>query len=243
MIDFYSNTSTSTFRRCTYKFHLQYGSKVRVREEKGLGLRTGSAGHLALKAFYSGACKYKEALEWAWEEFNPQSPEEVEEFGKLRDVLLFYWSRAVGDRWKILEVEKEVKVGRLMGIFDLIIEEPGGRRWIVDHKFQRSRSLSHLATDTQVSFYLLLARELQLGVQGLLYNIIPTGSSKPEPVIRKLCTRSEAFLLSFRKDLEVQIQLMDDFQNNPTPYRNFTRDCVWDCGLRDVCLKGMESDG
>lgn len=239
-IEFYSNTSTSTFRRCKYKYHLSYGKeKIGVATEKGPGLKMGSAGHMAFKAYYSGK-SIKTAHDWAYESFAPSNEAEEKKFEVLKTVLKNYWPIAKTDRWKIIEIEKKVEVGRYQGIFDLIITNPNGKIWIVDHKFNRSHSTSHLDVDTQVSYYLLLAQKLGIDAQGLLYNIIPTDGGKDHYPIRKLVSRSPTFLKNFEKDLEAQVQEMDRFYTEPTPYRNFTKDCSYDCEFYFQCLKSME---
>lgn len=238
MIDFYSNSSTTNFRRCTYRFHQQYMLSKEEGSKSG-GLRMGSAGHIALKAYYNGG-GMRMAVELALGEYAPENPDELNEFGKLEAVLYAYWKSTLTDRWKVIMVEQEVKIGKIMGIVDLVIEEPNGRKLIVDHKFQKSRSLSHLPTNTQVSFYLLLARELGLPIEGLIYNIIPTNGENPGVPIRRLCSRSNTFLDNFSRELHTQIELMERFQENPQPLRNFTADCVWDCPIQEFCTKEME---
>lgn len=238
-IEHYSNNSTSTFRRCKYKYYLSYGNeKIGVASEKGPGLKMGSAGHMALKAFYSGK-PIKVAMDWAYESFSPSNEAEDKKFEALKTVLKNYWPIAKTDRWKIIEVEKKVEIGRYQGIFDLIITNPNGKIWIVDHKFKRSHSVRHLDMDTQVSFYLMLARMLGIEAQGLLYNIIPTDGGKDRYPVRKLVSRSPWYLDNFQKDLEVQIKEMDTFYTTPTPYRSSTDACEWDCQFYDFCLKQL----
>ncbi len=203
-----------------------------------MGLRLGSAGHLAFKAFYGGKPTH-EALDWAYEELAPSNQEEEKQWEALRETLVFYWTHTLTDRWTVLEVEKEVRVGRYMGILDLIVQDSTGRVMIVDHKFQKSTSVSHLEIDPQISFYLLLARELGIGAEGLLFNIIPMGKLQAHPV-RKYCTRSQVYLNNFKEDLDIQIERMDYFQALPVPYRNWTTDCPWDCSIYALCKKGME---
>lgn len=238
-IEFYSNSSTSTFRRCKYKYFLTYGKeKIGIPSEKGPGLKMGSAGHMALKAFYSGK-SIQTAYDWAYESFAPSNDAEVSKFDVLKSVLREYWPIARVDGWKVIEVEKKVEIGRFQGIFDLIVANKNGKIWIVDHKFNRSHSVTHLEIDTQVSYYLMLSRMLGIEAQGLLYNIIPTDGGKDRYPIRRLVSRSQPFLDNFQADLETQIKEMDAFYTNPTPYRNSTGDCKWDCQLYDFCIKKL----
>lgn len=242
MIKYYSHSSTSTFRRCKFRFAELYCGEEGFTEEEEIpspGARLGKAGHLALQAFYSGT-PYKTAEEWAYQNFAPTGEDELKEFNRLRTTLSIYWAHTLTDRWKVKEVELEVKVGQYMGIFDLIVETANGQIFIVDHKFQKSKQTSHLSVTPQVSFYLMMAREMGLKVDGLLYNIIPTGTDPGKPV-RKLCFRTENFLDNFKHELDVQIAEMKEFQLDPKPYRNFTPDCVWDCPIKDYCTHSMEA--
>lgn len=223
---------------------------------------------MALNAFYSGK-NTAQCLQWALEEFSPSSEEEYKDFERLTTILKFYWENvAVRDRWKVLEVErkltwersthitevlyqrdsfrfvKEEVRGGLQGILDLIVQDNTGRTFIVDHKFQRSKQVSHLETDSQVSFYLLLAHLHDIKVDGMLYNIIPMSyKESPEYPVRRFVTRSKTFLQNFRWELERQIELIEEFSKRPRPTRSFTRDCVWDCALYRKCLKSMEDNG
>lgn len=241
MITHYSHSSSTTFRRCTYKFNEMYvhAKEDTPPEAPSRGSRMGKAGHLALKAWYSGK-SYQVAEDWAYQEFNPQSEEDLQEFNRLRRTLTFYWSNTLTDRWTVELVEEEVKVKQYMGILDLVVVTPSGQRYIVDHKFQKSKSTSHLDSTPQVSFYLMLARELDLKVDGLLYNIILTNSEKPVHPVRKICYRSPHFLDNFQRELDIQIEQMKEFQKTPVPIRNFTETCTWECPIREHCLHEME---
>lgn len=238
-IEHYSNSSASTFRRCKYKYQLLYGKgKVELPQEEGNGLRLGSAGHMAMRAFYSGE-KPSVAFDWAYEEFDPQTEAEYKKFEELKAVLRKYFPLAYMDGWEILEVEKKIELDRYQGIFDLVVRTKQGKIWIVDHKFRKSRQMSHLEVDTQVSFYLMLAKLIGVEVEGLLYNTIPMdGKGDGEP-IRRLCFRTPWYLENFKRDLDAQILEMDAFYGNPNPYRNQTGDCSWDCTLYNYCLKQL----
>lgn len=229
------------YRRCLYKFYELYCNQAsyseEVEEPTSMGARLGKVGHVALQAFYSGK-PYKLAEDWAYQAFGPTTEEEEKDFSRLRQTLTLYWAHTMTDRWKVEQVETKVEVGQYQGIFDLVVLTADGQRWIVDHKFQKSKQTSHLTVTPQVSFYLLMAKELRMKVDGLLYNIIPTG--EPGKPIRKLCFRSDNFLANFKRELDLQIEQMTEFQLKPTPYRNFTSDCVWDCPIKDECFQQME---
>ena len=236
-IEFYSNSSMSTFRRCTFRFWETYGYEGRSDGEQNEGMRLGSAGHMAFKAYYSGHSTAT-ALDWAYSEFNPVNRSDQDKFKHLTKVLQAYWLTYATDNWKVVLLEQEIKLGRLMMIVDAVIEDSYGRKYIVDHKFKKSLNTYHLDMDTQVSLYLYLARELDWKVDGLLYNMIDTG--KVGHYRREYCTRSNKYLDSFGADLVTQIGVMDNFFLDPKPYRNQTEHCKWGCDLYQYCMDRLE---
>ena len=261
MIPHYSQSSTGTYRRCLWKFaHLYGGERPEAGQDKP-GPRMGSAGHMGLKGYYLALQMdrvhrsadlgtdwgkvYEQALGWAQYDYDPRTEEEMAEYRKLEEILRTYFRQAAMDRWKILLVEEKVKVGRFMGIIDVVAQdEVTGKVFIVDHKFQKSTQVSHLALDAQVSFYLMLASKLDFQVDGLLYNMVCTGTQKGEKqagkIIRNYIRRSTNFLNEFERDLNTQVQQMDEFLLHPTPYRNPTKDCPWDCDLYEHCQQSMQ---
>ena len=261
MIPHYSHSSTATFRRCLWKFHHFYGGERPEAGPDKPGSRMGSAGHMGLKGYYlalqmdrvhrsadlgtNWGKVYEQALGWAQYEFDPLDEEDMAAFRKLEEILHIYFRLCVNDRWKILLVEEKIKVGRFMGILDVVAQdEDTGKIFIIDHKFQKSREVAQLPTDVQISFYMMLASKLDFQVDGLLFNIICTTAKKGETqagkVIRNYIRRSTNFLQNFERDQNTQVQAMDEFLLHPAPYRNFTRDCTWDCDLYQHCLQSMQ---
>lgn len=239
-IEHISNSSSTTFRRCLYKYSLLYGkTKIELPDERSMGQRLGGAGHIAMQAFYTGK-SVQNAYDLAYEHFDPQSAADLKAFDNLCESLKVYWPIAYMDGWEILEVEKKVELDRYQGIFDLVIRNKQGKIWIVDHKFKRSHQVSHLPMDTQVSFYLMLASMVGVEPEGLLYNIIPMDDRDKRYPVRRLVSRSRMYLANFKRDLDLQIEQMDKFYNAPTPYRNQTDNCSWDCDLYKICLKNLE---
>ncbi len=224
------------------KYWLIYGGDEKPEEDqKQPGPRKGKAGHKALETFYSGST-IAEAIKAGTESYGAVTSEDMQAVKALRIVLQNYFSQTVSDGWEIKAVEREYSIGRYKGIIDVIAKH-GKRVFMVDHKFQQSTQTNHLHFDPQVSFYLMLAQKLALPVSGLLYNIIPTGLSakgKPNNPVRTFLQRSKRFLAEYETDLVIQISEMDNFHSNPRPYRNFTKDCVWDCQFYQECLEAME---
>lgn len=235
----WSNSSTTIWKRCTYRFYELYGKpKPTIPDTKNVGQQLGSAGHMALKAFYSGKST-AEAMDWAWQEFGARDDKDLPDWERLVAALTLYWKVAAVDRWTVKHVERSVYAGRIMGIMDLIMTDPNGATYIVDHKFQKSSDLRHLYVDTQVSFYLLLARLTGLKVDGFMLNVIPMSKDVRYP-IRKIVTRSSAFLDNFERELQWQVHKMDQFLEAPTPIRTFTDECKWGCPVYKVCISRME---
>lgn len=235
----FSNTRLSMFKRCRLKYHWNY---VEKQEQKGSNaLRRGSAAHAAMAAFYRGKSP-KEAIAHAWEEYQPNSPKSLEAMQDL-DFLLnryFEWSFR-NDYWQVLAVEETVEVSygshKLMGIWDLLVKK-AGHLYIVDHKFQKSHSFSHLEVDSQVTHYLALARLQGLNVTGLIYNIInlETGNTK-EIALRKITSRSDQFIHAYLRGLDAQIKEIKKAEKNKISlYPNWTKDCCWDCSFYRRCI-------
>lgn len=242
MLQYISNSSASTFRRCTYKFEqLYHAPKGNTPVEQGAGQRIGSAGHKALAALYAGY-SFSAAIDIAYEEYNPLDEQDQLQFDNLTSVLRTYREQILVDNWIPQEIELEVKVLRYMGILDLVARV-GSEYYIVDHKFQKSVSFAHIKFDTQISFYLMLANlhPFRYPIKGLIYNIVSTSKSDTKPA-RKIAYRSPQALEIFRKELDKQIALMDNFNPNYHSYRNLHRDCPWDCGIYAYCMQRLKGN-
>jgi hypothetical protein len=234
MLNHISFSSNTTFERCKFKFAHTYSKEIRPESAPSAAQRIGIAGHLALKALYLKH-PLQVALDWAYESFNPHSTEELQQFDLFSVAIKQYKNSLHTDAWKVLYVEHEVKIGRYMGILDLVIKIPTDQIFIVDHKFQKSLNASDLDHNPQISFYLMLATLLSLEVEGLIYNMIDSSAGV---VKRKIVYRTPTFLKVFKHELDLRIAEMDAF-NPQTATRNFTRDCRWDCGLYKFCMEGM----
>lgn len=237
----YSNTRLSHFRRCRLRYYWLYLAKD-AEHRVGVPLKRGKAGHVALANYYLGAGRDR-AIASAWEEFLPTYPDSLEDMEKLDGVLdrYFDWSY-LHDRWMVLDVEKTVQAKYkgydLMGIWDMLVERDGVK-WIVDHKFNRSYTTKHLEMDSQMSFYLALAKLAHIEVRGVIYNIInlDAGSKRPA-AMRTIVNRTPEFLEAYLEGLIPTIQEIRMMDAGSLPvYANHTHDCSWDCGLYRRCLE------
>jgi hypothetical protein len=236
----FSNTRLSTFRRCRLKYHWQYVEKQE--SKKATALVRGSAAHEAMAAFYSGK-SIKEAVAQAWVSYEPNSPKSLERMLELDLILTRYFKWAErNDFWQVLAVEENVEVSygshKLMGIWDLLVKKDG-RLFIVDHKFQKSHSFSHLEVDTQVSHYLALAKLKGLNVAGLILNIINLETGNTEKIaLRQTASRADYFVTNYLQSLDPQISEIKQAQESNLPiYPNWTKDCCWDCAWYKKCIE------
>lgn len=235
----YSNTRLSMYKRCRLKYYWNYVDKQPQKE--GPALRRGRAAHKALAVWYEGGT-FEQSITAAWDDFAPHSPEMETKMQELDLILTRYlrWAKA-NDRWKVLEVETSIeakwKRKRFMGIFDLVVDLRG-KKFIVDHKFQRSHAFSHLEVDSQVSHYLSLARLNGMDVQGVIYNIVNLDLGNVEKVVfRETVGRQPHFMRAYMNSLMPQIKEMQKLNRKKLDvYPNWTKDCCWDCGFYRRCI-------
>lgn len=237
----YSNSRLSTFKRCRLKYHWQYVEKNEEDTKQSVALVRGSAAHLAMAAYYSGKSP-KDAVAQAWEAYGASSPKSLQRMLEL-DLILsryFKWA-AVNDGWNVLAVEENVEVTygshKLMGIWDLLVRR-NGKTFIIDHKFQKSHTFSHLEVDSQVTHYLALARLKGIPVTGLILNIINLETGKTDTIaLRQLAGRSDTFIDAYLRSLDPQIKEIKKAQQNKISiYPNWTKDCCWDCSYYRRCV-------
>lgn len=236
----YSNTRLSMFKRCRLKYYWNYVDKQPQKD--GPALLRGRAAHKALDVWYSGG-SFDESITAAWEEFNPHSPLMEERMQELDHILTRYlrWSRA-NDRWRVIATEQTVESKyrrkKFMGIWDLLVDLRG-KTFIVDHKFQKSHTFSHLEVDSQVTHYLALAHLNGIEVQGVIYNIINLEPGETNKVcFRQTVGREKHFIRAYLDGLLPQIKEIRSLERGKLPvYPNWTKDCVWDCSFRRQCVQ------
>lgn len=235
-----SNTRLTVFKRCRLKYYWTYIDKQP--QEEGEALLRGKSAHKALYIYYTKKSKL-EAIEAAWEEYSPFHPASLEGMLKLDTILwrYFAWAR-IYDRWHVSRAEHTLEVEykgiKLMGICDLIVRK-AGKRFIVDHKFQKSHSFSHLDVDSQVSHYLALASLAGIKIQGLIYNIINLELGNTNTVaLRQVASRTPQFIKKYLESIPPQVEEMKKLEEGKLAvYPNWTKDCCWDCGFYKQCVK------
>lgn len=241
-----SHTSTSTYRRCKYKYKLLYVDNYQP--PPGKGQRRGLVGHAALAEFYRTYDPAK-ALQVAKDElFNleQQYQEDYESDWEILSVVLpryFNWANDNDKFDKTLAVETKFElnvVGHpLIGYIDGIVQRQGAN-WLLEHKFMQQASTQHVDLDPQVSIYMLAAYKLGYNPRGTMYNIIRMaegGIAEREPVLRSYVYRNIEGIDLIEYELGRQLEDMQKFHEGGVPiYRNPTKDCHWDCPFYNVCL-------
>lgn len=187
MGDLWTSSRLAVTRRCLRLAHYRYG--LGVVEPQNDTARFGSVGHGALEAGFLGwssTLEHRMAVALAACDVMPDAYERA----RVRAVVAGYWIRWGAEAWEILGVEQEfrfllgdVEIG---GKCDLIVRDPGGRVWVVEHKFTKSDTepgspyWERLTIDTQVSIYVDGASTLGYGdVAGVIYDVIAKPLHKP----------------------------------------------------------------
>lgn len=251
-----SHSMTQTWRRCRHKFYLHYIEGWRAKH-KARGLALGSMGHMALAEWYSS---FDAAKALAVAEKESEDPE-GEDFQLLKLVLerYFAWDLLQGDisgelSHGITELEFNIPIGlghTIYGFIDRVFERLDKTLWVMEHKFNKSASVQHLALDPQISIYIAAARRLGYAVNGVLFNVIRMSdgpTARKEPALRDFAFRSELQGEAILEDLGIQAEEILEFTLlNPIlqarkAYRNPTKDCSWDCPFYRACQIAMEGE-
>lgn len=191
-----------TFQRCPKQHEYKYGDRL-VPKRKARPLYLGSWVHAALESYYVGGdwrIGHNEYLKDYNKLFEEERVDLETKRGKrgrpLPDIVsqimksYIWYYRDEG--WTVKAVEQEFEVetplkikGRmqpLQGIIDLVIEDPEGRWWIVDHKTAGTipdASAFH-AMDPQLMLYPWAAKQAWgWDIAGVIYNYV---KSKPPSI-------------------------------------------------------------
>lgn len=241
----FSYSKLSSWRRCKYRFHLQYGEGYRSR--KSLGQIRGTAGHAALDKYYSTDRNIMTAIDHAWEVYRKEAENEInqEDWELLERVLIRYdtWAKA-HDKFEVINTEQHFEIPFeddlvFEGIIDGVVKV-GNDHWLLEHKFNKKVQVAGLDVDQQVTSYMLAAHLLGFEPIGVFYNIVRVDDGPTavrEPVVRKMIFRNVEGLAYYAEELRLQMNEARKFLETPGPtYRNMTHDCSWDCSFLDVCL-------
>jgi len=160
----------------------------------------------------------------------------------------FEWARENDNFTRVvsLEYKFEMEIGKhtVIGYIDGVVEVNGGL-WLLEHKFNKRVSTSHIDLDPQMSLYMLAAHKLGIDARGVLFNVIRVaagGIAAKQPVVRSRVYRNQEGLGSIAYEVEAQLDEMVEFhEGKGRVYRNPTRDCSWDCGFYNACLAMNDS--
>jgi hypothetical protein len=195
-IKYISWSEAKTWQRCPKQWDFKYGQNL-VPVKKARPLFLGNWIHAALESYYVdgdwriGHATYLEEYEKLFEEEREELegkkgplPQLVERV--IKSYLWYYRE----DGWKVLHVEVDFKVPLKAGIgvkgrIDLIVEDPEGNIWVVDHKTTANipEPNAFHAMDPQLMVYpWAIEKQLGIKVTGIVYNYV---KSKP-PSIPKI---------------------------------------------------------
>lgn len=248
-----SYTSLSTYRRCRQQYYWKYVTGYETRSSTGQ--QRGTAGHAALGVWHREYNR-KLAMEAAWHSWTEAGHEDGDDWEQLAAALARYFIYSKqNDDFKLVEAEKEFKIEYtvpwrdtpiyLIGYIDGIVLDHK-QHWVLENKFWKRVEKERLVdSDPQVSMYMLACSIMGYSVYGTLYNIIRVGTkiAETEPVIRRRLHRNPAGLPRLEAEMLAQAQEMETFHLNRGPvYRNFTKDCSWDCPFYGPCTS-MLDDG
>lgn len=250
--DRFSHSSLATWRRCRYRYYLLYIKNYKPHGSPGQF--RGTIGHAALAEWYKNEYDDDKALKVASDITTSIEQENSLDLSKDWEEMEFVLRRYFGwarynDKFEVISTELEYEIDidgiKLMGFIDGIVRQNKGV-WILEHKFNKQVSLSHIDLDMQVSIYMLAAQKLGYNPSGCLYNVIRMGErgiAATEPVVRKLAYRNLEGLRVIEYELSNQMrELMKFNKEEHLPiYRNPTKDCHWDCPFYNACLSLNDS--
>ena len=243
----FSHSSMSTWRRCRMRYKWSYIDNYAP--PSGIGQLRGSAGHAALGEWYGNGQDDDAAIQAAADLYTIAESERNQSLGDdwdLLDMILrryFDWARANDNFQEIISIEQkfEIKIGGIpvIGYIDGVVRSHNGSIWLLEHKFNKQVSVSHIDLDPQMSLYLLASYSLGIDVKGILYNVIRVaekGKASVNPVERRMVYRNIEGLQFIEKETYLQLEEMVKFHaEGGIVYRNPTRDCSWDCSFYNVC--------
>lgn len=189
-----SNSKLGTWRRCPYKYQYKYVRQLRSKR-KARPLELGTWMHELLEHWYGAMIPGQEShYDWRQvhrdrtKKFNNLFDVEKEDLGDLPvDALRIFkgYLRRYGledrKRWKVIDVELDEIITlpnglRFQIIIDLVIEEPDGGLWIVDHKnVGKFMDPDFMLLDAQLARYFWGAEHMGYGpLRGIMFNQINT---------------------------------------------------------------------
>lgn len=250
--DRFSHSSLASWRRCRYRYWLTYIENYV--SPPGIGQIRGTIGHACLAEWYINGGDDEKALKKASDIATNLEIESGIDLANDWDTMLltlnryFNWAR-LNDGFDVIAVEQEYEIEidgmKLMGFIDGLVKSHDAV-WILEHKFNKQVSTTHISLDMQVSIYMLAAQRLGYEPAGCLYNIIRMGNSGialTEPVVRRPVYRNAEGLAVIEYELGNQMREVKKFneEGHLQIYRNPTKDCHWDCSFYHACLSLNDS--
>lgn len=191
-----SNSKANTWRRCPKQFEFKYEMGLRSRR-KALPLERGTWLHALLETMYGGG-DWREVHRANTRIFNNLFDEEKEDLGDLPAECLRIFSSYLArygkedkKNWKVIDTELDEIMNlpsglRFQVIIDLIVEEPDGGLWIVDHKtVGRFMPVDFMLLDAQLARYFYCAEVMgYTPLRGILFNEVNTTPPTLPKIIR-----------------------------------------------------------
>jgi len=197
-----SNSKAKTWRRCPNQFRYKYELGLRTKG-RSIYLERGSWLHTLMEVYYSadpglqikvGKKWFEVGTDWRLAHkhmhraFNNLFEEEKEDLGDLPTECmriftsyLMRYGKQDAKQWKVIDAELDEIITlpsglRFQVIIDLIVEEPDGGLWIVDHKtVGRFMAVDFMLLDSQLARYFWCAEDMGYkNLRGILFNEVNT---------------------------------------------------------------------
>lgn len=252
----FNYSEIATLKRCPRKWKFIYVENLEPLKPSR-ALIFGQLVHNCLAEYYRGGDILKPLNTW-WSEIVSSDlfVEEIEDFEKKKNeleiILTSYKSFAEeNDDFTPVSVETKFvkRIGRslsyLSGIIDLVARDKDGHLILVEHKTTSvSPDFNHIVLDDQIAYYNWALQEI-FGerVLYILYNIILIKVLKTKPnnfFFREKIYRTEKELENVEAQLVSQSRLLREAYRGELNFRNPTKDCLWDCSFRELCILEMK---
>jgi len=260
-----SNSMRGTFKRCPKRFEYAYIQGLRPTATPN-ALALGGVMHEALAELYDPTEPSMDArIERAFAVYDNAIEREAvtaadsdrfqKESAMGRQMLKFFVEDVMPhDDFKVLATELRVDLRllnpetgkpthtRFIGFIDALIERKDtGAVYAREFKTAADLRVDHLILDDQVTDYLWALRQDGIPVVGVMYDILRkvdpySARSKPPYNYREYIYRSDREIEERGRELMAEVEAIRAMKSRAFYYRNPTRDCVWDCSYRSLCI-------
>lgn len=244
-----SNSKANTFQRCPRKFMYRYEQGLRAKV-KALPLERGTWLHALLETHYANYDRHTVKVgkrlvptggDWRvthkalTQAFNTLFDEEKEDLGNLPEECLrifksylMRYAKEDAARWKVIDTELDEIITlpsglRFQIIIDLIVEEPDGGLWIVDHKtVGRFMPVDFMLLDAQLARYFWGAEHMGYKpLRGILFNEVNTTA----PTLPKVLTNGTELekRANLRCDVYTYLRELKRHGMDLDPHREFVK--------------------